>query len=739
MDAGGCPSGLDPAVDDTGTVADPAAFVWSDETGAAHLDLMVSGAHCAGCIAKIEGAMRALPGMRDARLNLSTQRLRLTFDAAVLTPDTPVARLAALGYGARPFDAKTLEGEADTHSQYLVRCLAVAGFAAMNVMLFSVPIWAGAGQEMEATTRSLFLWISAVIAIPAALYAGRPFFTSAWGALRTGHANMEVPISLAIVLALSMSLYETAIGGGHAYFDGVVSLEFFLLIGRYLDHRLRARAREAARDLMRLQATSAQVRGADGRVTSVPARAVQPGDHVLLAPGERAPVDGVIIEGASSLDRSLATGETAPVLTQVGMMVEAGVINLDHPLVIRATARAEQSFLAELARLMEAGQQTKSQFMRMADRAAALYVPVVHTGAALTLGVWWLVLHAPFHTALMYATALLIITCPCAMGLAAPAVQIVATGRLFKAGVFVRAGDALERLDGITAVVFDKTGTLTVGEATLVNASTIAPDDLVLAAALARASRHPLARALVRVAGPGAVADAVTEVRGAGLQAQIDGQVIRLGSHAFAAPDAVNPDDDYSALWLAVPGRHPVRFAFTDAVRPDAADVVKTLINRGLHVELLSGDADGPVAQVAQAVGIPHAQARVTPAGKLDRLTALKADGHRVLMIGDGLNDAPALSAAHASMAPSSGADIAQSAADLVFRGQALHPVLEAMTVARRSKHRMLENFGFSALYNIVAASLAVTGQVTPLIAAIAMSSSSLIVMLNALRLRAAR
>ncbi len=731
----GCPSGLEPPPA-AAEAADPSAFVWRGDDGLDHLDVMITGARCAACIQKIEAAMRAIPGMVSARLNLSTQRLRLVFTPGAFDARQPLQVLAGLGYGARPFDVSALAEAEDREGRFLLVCLGVAAFAMMNVMLLSVSVWAGAGQDLEPATQQLFLWISALIAVPAGLYAGRPFFRSAFAALRTGHANMDVPISLAICLALGMSVFETAIGGGHAYFDGVVGLEFFLLIGRYLDHRLRHRARQAAQDLMRLQATSAQKRLPDGTLVSIPARQVQVDDHILVAPGERAPVDGVVISGQSLLDQSLATGETAPVSAAAGTVVQAGVINLDHPLVIRATAIAENSFLAELARLMEMGEQSKSRFMRMADTAARLYVPVVHTGAVLTLLVWWLVLGASFHTGLMYATALLIITCPCAMGLAAPAVQVVATGRLFKSGVFVRSGDALERLSQIDTVVFDKTGTLTLGRPQWRNVDEISMADQQLAACLARASRHPLARAVVRMVGPGPVADGVSEHPGQGLAAVVEGIAVKLGSRAFAAPDHSAPDDNFSSLWLSRGPGQAVRFTFADDLRPDAAEVVAALVASGMDVRLLSGDTPGPVADVAARVGIRDARARQTPADKIAALEALRADGRRVLMVGDGLNDAPALSAAHVSATPASASDIAQTAADLVIQGQALGPLLLARTVAQQAQARMRENFAFSALYNIVAASLAVTGQVTPLIAAIAMSSSSLVVMANALRLR---
>ncbi len=588
---------------------------------------------------------------------------------------------------------------------------------------------------MDPTTRHLFHWISAAIALPCGLYAGRPFFSSAYQALRAGQANMDVPISLAICLALGMSVLETLRGAEHVYFDSALMLEFFLLIGRTLDHRLRAKARSAATDLLALQATSAQIVDKNGHSRSVPASMVSPGDHVLITPGERVPVDGRVLSGQSELDCALATGETTPVMVDTGHMVQAGVVNLTAPLTIEATAAVENSFLAEVAKLMETGEQAKSRYRRLADQAASFYVPVVHTLAAIAFLAWYFGVGVSLRDAVMVATALLIITCPCALGLAAPAVQIVASGRLFTSGILVKQGDALERMAQVDAVVFDKTGTLTLGTPDLINAHEIPADTLALAAQVARGSRHPLSRALVAVAGPGPVASDITDTPGAGLSATVDGHQVKLGKLDFVAPDQPAPADDQTELWVQVDNSPPVRFVFQDRLRPDAQDTIRALQAQNIHVELLSGDREGPVKAVAAALGIEHWQASITPEGKRDRLATLSAQGYHALMVGDGLNDAPALSAAHVSLSPASAADISQTAADMVFQHKSLGAVLTALQVSRRTRRHMMENFMFAALYNCVAVPIAMLGLVTPLIAAIAMSGSSLVVMLNALRL----
>lgn len=741
----GCPSGLaPPELDSLG--GDPAAFVRRAANGDEVLELMVPGAKCAGCIRKIEGALSAYPGVTEARLNLSTQRLRVAWREHSARAADVVALLNRLGYRAQAFDPEAAQREVDETGRRLLLYMAVSGFAAMNVMMFSWPIWFG--EDMGAGTRTLLHWVSALIAIPASLFAAQPFFSSAFAALKARRANMDVPISLAVLLTLAMSTVETLQMGTHTYFDGITMLLFFLLTGRYLDHQLRQRARTAARELLALQAVTTTRVAADGSLSVVGARDIAIGDRLLLAAGDRAPVDGVVQEGRSDLDCSMLTGETLPVHGAPGTEIRAGTVNLTQKLVMRATARAADSSVAQLARLIEAGEQNRARFVRLADRAAALYVPVVHTLAALTFAAWFfgpMALRAfgvdlgevSFRQALTNAVAVLIITCPCALGLAVPAVQVVATGRLFKRGVLVKSGDALERLAEVDVIIFDKTGTLTLGKPLF--ATKVAPADLESAAALARVSRHPLSHALVEAAGPGVAAFDAVEIPGEGVEATIGGRRARLGRRTFAAPDAADADDGLLELWFSVEGAAPLRLAFEDALRPDAADVISALRARGYAIELLSGDRVAAVSRAAAAAGISAWRAGVTPAEKTARLHELRAAGRKCLMVGDGLNDAAALAAAHASASPGSAIEASQAAADIVFQGVALSPLLEALEVAKAARRRALENLRFSALYNLIAAPAAAAGLLTPLVAALAMSGSSLIVTLNALRLQTGR
>ncbi len=726
----GCPTMGGP-VAQKGAAADPSAFVRHEDDGLSHLDLLVRGARCAGCISKIEKGVNAIAGVQTSQLNLSTGKLTVGWVPGAADPGIIARTVADLGYQVSPYDPGEAEEERDKQGRFLLLCMAVAGFAAMNIMLFSVSVWAGFSGEMQENTRSLFHWVSALIALPAAAFAGQPFFRSAFASLRKGKANMDVPISLAVLLALGVSLYETITGGEHAYFDAAVMLLFFLLIGRWLDHRLRGQTRLAARELLSLQSATANRIEADGSVHAVQARDIAPGDTIILWPGDRAPVDGQITAGRSDVDMALVSGESAPGLVEKGDFIRAGMVNLTDKLTVLAKARTEDSLLAELTRLVEAGETARGKFVKLADRAAQAYVPIVHTLAVLSF-VGWILVGAGVHHAVLISAAVLIITCPCALGLAAPAVQIVAVGRLFKRGVLVKAGDALERLAEIDTVLLDKTGTLTLGKPRLVNAADINDEALELAAKLARTSRHPLSRALADLAGPGAVAKDATETAGHGVEGHVDGVRVRLGRADWTGVN--DADQQASGLWLVAEGRDPVHFIFEDALRLDAADMVAGLMARGYDVEMLSGDRKAPALAAAADAGIKNVSFELTPQEKIARVEALVRDGKTVLMIGDGLNDAPALAAANVSMSLASAADASQAAADMVLQGEKLLPVLTAIDISRAARGRILQNFGFAAGYNMVAVPLAVFGFVTPMIAAIAMSSSSIIVTLNALR-----
>ena len=698
-------------------------------------DLGVPGVHCGACISKLEGALLALAGVERARVNLSTRRLTIVWremsGGEATDPRRYVETIAAAGYAVH-LDAAGIAAEDDLRYP-LIRAVAVSGFAAINIMLLSVSVWSGA----DAATRDLFHWISAFIAGPTLVYAGRFFYRSAFAALKQGRTNMDVPIALAITLSYAVSLWETTNHGEHAWFDATVSLLFFLLIGRTLDHLMRERARSAISGLARLAPRGAMLVLADGRREYRAVGEIAAGDLLRVAAGERIAVDCRVLAGCSDVDRSIVSGESAPLAAGPGTPLEAGAMNLGGSLLVEATSTARTSFIAEVVALIEAAEGGRARYRRIADRAAQLYSPAVHLLALATFLGWGL-FDGDWKKALLVATAVLIITCPCALGLAVPVVQVVAAGRLFSRGVMVKDGSAMERLAEIDHAIFDKTGTLTLGRPRLVDAHRLDPHHLAAAAALATHSRHPLSQALVRAApGPHPQFSAVRELPGEGLEAVTPEGTFRLGRAGFAAFGADPPDGKaHSEVVLSRDGAVLERFRFEDVLRPSAGQAIEALAKDGIGAEILSGDRPAAVAQVASRLGVARWSADLQPRGKTEALAARTAGGCRVLMVGDGINDAPALAAAHVSMAPASAADIGRQAADFVFLHESLAAVPFALATSRRAGRLIRQNFALAIGYNVIAVPVAILGHATPLIAAIAMSSSSIIVVANALRLR---
>lgn len=695
--------------------------------GLMQTDLSVPAIHCGGCIRKIEQALGALDGVDGARVNLSTKRVSVNWRRG---HDVPPLGETLAGLGFQAFLHEQREDGKDKELSRLVLALAVAGFASMNVMGLSVSVWSGAAGD----TRDLFHWLSAAIALPTLAYSGRIFFQSAWRALRHGRTNMDVPISIGVLLAFGMSLYDTIHSQPHAYFDAAVSLLFFLLIGRTLDHLMRERARTAVKGLGRLAAYGATVIRDDGTHLYMPVEEIAPGMTILLPAGERVPADAVVIEGRSDMDCSLATGESAPETVQPGSQLRAGTLNLSGPLKIAVTAAAKDSFLAEMVRLMEAAESGRSGYRRLADRAASLYAPVVHLAAFLSFAGWMLAT-GDMHRSITIAVAVLIITCPCALGLAVPMVQVVAARLLYENGIMAKDGSAMERLAEVDTVLFDKTGTLTSGKPVLRDAGSIDPASLAMAAALAVHSRHPYSQALAAASAPADTAlQDMAEHPGLGLEGRAGDDLWQLGRGEWIGPAA--DAADAGGTVLARNGEIVARFQFDDMLRPGAPEGVARLRERGYAIELISGDTPRAVAQTAAMLGIERFEARMLPAEKAGHVAALGKAGRKVLMVGDGLNDSAALIAAHVSIAPANAADIGRQAADFVFLRENLEAVPFAIRVSQAARGLIRQNFALSALYNAIALPVAVAGLVTPLIAALAMSLSSIVVVANALRLR---
>jgi Cu2+-exporting ATPase len=712
-------------------VAAPTTAAETPADVAAKIALSLPGIHCQACIGTVERALAEVSGVKAARVNLTLKRAMVDTDDPSVTAQRLVEVLERAGYEAHELDAGALKAtQTDRAGRDLLMRLAVSGFASMNVMLLSVSVWSGASDA----TRDMFHWISAAITFPAIAFSAKPFFLNAWSALSVRRLNMDVPIVLAIVLALITSLWETALSGHHAYFDAALALTFFLLAGRYLDHRTRAIARSAAEELAALEVPRALLVTEAGD-REVPVAELTVGDYIRVRPGGRVPVDGEIAEGRSELDRSLLTGETLPVFAAPGQAVSAGEVNLTGPLIMRATAVGQDTSLHRMAELVAIAESGRSRYTSLADSAAKLYAPGVHILSALAF-LGWLLWSGDMRVALNIAAAVLIITCPCALGLAVPAVTTAASGRLFSKGLLIKHATALERLAEVDTVVFDKTGTLTEGTPKLTNPESYDRTQLSVAAALGQGSSHPLSVALIKAAEalgiePAEVRD-IQEIPGYGTQGTWDGRAVRLGRASWVGA----PQAQQTAAWLSISGEEPYGFSFTDALRPGVEDVVAKLHDQGMDVILLSGDTTNAVERLAGELGIKNWVAEALPEDKANRVAGLARDGRKVLMVGDGLNDTAALAAAHVSISPATALDAARVASDIVLLGRDVTPIAEALQTARKATRRIRENFQIATAYNVIAVPLAIAGFATPLIAALAMSTSSITVSLNALRLR---
>lgn len=741
------PIGLDP-IGLAGSAAirkDWSAWFKPTGEGLCRLELALEGADCAACLGEIERAMCAMPGVRDARVNVSDRRLTLSLEAQRADPDQLIGRLARMGHPARPFDPGLQRQRASAELRRLLTSLAVAAFAAMNVMLLSVSIWSGNVTDITPETRDFFHAISAVIALPAIAVAGRPFFTNAMRGLRGGGMTMDIPISVGVILATGYSLFNTLTHAHEAYFDSALMLLFFLLVGRVLDEVMRRKTSGEAEFLATLRADTAVRVESDGSLAQVPVSALKPGDLILVRPGDHVPCDGTIVTGESEVDASLVNGESVPLSVGPGAALYAGTTNLRGALTLRAAHGGGDGFVDEVERLLRAASQSRSSFRRLSDRVTRAYTPVVHVAALVTF-IGWMIAGASWRAALADSIAVLIITCPCALALAIPSVQMVAAGRLFRQRVLLHSGEAIERFAAVDTVVFDKTGTLTLPSPVIVNRAALDEARVRRAGLLARASLHPLAQALAMAAAIDTQTPFLTEdlreESGCGVEAFENGRRLRLGRPGFCGVDAEEAArcaaayPEASLIAYAEEGAPPVLFALAQDLRPDAVQTIAALRADGYAVEILSGDRTAIVADIAARLGDIPWRAELTPAGKIGRLNELAASGAKVLMVGDGLNDAPALRAAHASLSPMSGTHLAQAAADAIFLGESLEAVTHVLDISRAARRVMTEGLVFALAYNTAAVPIAMFGHASPLVAALAMSGSSLVVTLNALRLR---
>jgi len=704
--------------------------------------LILEGIVCAACVWLNERHVRALPGVLDFQVNYATHRARVMWDNSRIRLSDILEAISAIGYHAHPFDPGRQEQLYKEEKKRALRRLAVAGLGMAQVMMLAVALYGGDYEGMDAGLRNFLRWVSLLLATPVVFYSARPFFTSAWRDLRRRQLGMDVPVSLAIGAAYAASALATVQGAGEIYFDSVTMFTFFLLAGRFLEMGARHRAGQAAEELVKLLPATATRLAGDGE-ERVPVAELAPGDRVLVRPGESVPADGRVVEGSSSVDESLLTGESLPQLRRAGDALVGGTVNTESPLIMEVGKVGEETVLSSIVRLLDRAQGEKPSVARLADRVAGWFVGVLLVLAAGVALWWWQ--QDPEH-AFRITLSVLVVTCPCALSLATPAALTAATGALTRLGVLTTRGHALETLARATHMIFDKTGTLTEGRLRLADVAVLGAEDrdrcVLLAAALERASEHPLARALHAACPDAPRAADVTAVAGQGLEGRLRGHRYRIGTARFVAElhgaelPALADRPGQTRVWLGDEDGWLAALSFADRIRDGAAEAIRGLQAMGLEVELLSGDADAAVAEVAQQLGISRAQSRCTPDDKLARIRELQAGGAVVAMVGDGVNDAPVLAGAQVSLAMGGGTQLAHASADMILLSEQLLHLVNAVRAARRTLHVIRQNLGWAVAYNLVALPLAAAGWVAPWMAAIGMSTSSLVVVFNALRLR---
>ncbi len=717
------------------------------------IHLLVEGIHCAACVWLIEQSLSRLPGVLSARVNLSAKRLLLRWDERQIRLSQILERLARIGYAAVPFDPETAEGRLKKQNRALLFRIVFAGFAMMNLLWVSIALYAGASQG---EFRGLFHWVGLLLATPTLFYSGWPFLRGAWTSLRTGHLGMDLPIAIGATITWGYSTWVTLTGAPdhEVYFDTVVNFLFVILVGRHLEAVSKRHAVAATQRLLDLQPRVAtRLRGDEEEVVSI--RRIRPGDRVRVKPGDKIPVDGVIREGETTVDESMLSGESRPVEKKPGDKVSAGTLNGNGALTVEVTGTLRDTALGRIIHLVEEAQASKAPIQCTADRIVPWFVGATLTLAAITFLVWY---GRDFELALMAATSVLIITCPCAFGLATPMAIAVASGQGARHGILVKNGAVLESLAHIDHFVFDKTGTLTRGEMRLVRMETRSDADadrlLFLAAAAERLSEHAVARAIVAAARERRLSFEKAPVSdfsarpGQGIRARVEGRSVALGTERWLASLGVELDasllekarrmeeDAMSVVHLAENGRHLAILGVGDELRADAPALIRSLRQAGMRLTLLSGDKRATAEAVARRLGGMEVIAEVLPEQKDEVIRHLQRDGHRVAMVGDGINDAPALIRAEVGIAIGSGTDVSVESADIVLMGDELEKIHLASELSRRTIRTIRQNIGISILYNAIMVPLAVAAKITPLIAAVSMPVSSLLVIGNAARIR---
>lgn len=714
------------------------------------IHLLIEGIHCAACVWLIETALRREPGVLAADVNLTGKKLRLRWDNQQTRLSQLLQRLADLGYAAVPFDPETAEGALARRHRSMVYRMAFAGFAMMNILWVSIALYAGAADD---EFRNWFHWVGFALATPTLFYSGYPFLRNAVTGLKNWQLTMDLPIAIGATATYLYSSYITFTGStqGEVYFDTVVNFLFVILVGRYLETLSKRNALSATRRLLELQPKLANVVTVNG-ITVRPIRSVVIGDRVQVKPGEKIPVDGQVVSGNSAVDEAMLTGESVPVPKHDGDSVIAGSLNTEGTLQIEATAVLRNTALSRILALMDEAQSSKAPIQSLADRIVPWFVLVTLTLATLTFVYW---LQQDFEIALLAASSVLVVTCPCAFGMATPMSIAVASGVGAQHGILVKQGAALERLSAVTHFVFDKTGTLTVGRPSVKQIQTAADFDetqlLALAASAEQHSEHVLGRAIVEAADSHGIVPAHTvhfqASLGRGVQAEVDGKAILIGHYDWIHSQLTTVSDDWqsavsaferqglTAVMVVCDGKVAGLLGLQDRLREDTVAVIKALQQAGHHVSVLSGDRPSVVQAVTADLAPIGRYAGVLPADKRLFIEKLQHQGDVVAMIGDGINDSPALIQADVGVALASGTDVSIESADIVLSHNRLSQLLMAVKMAGRTLRTIRENIVLSITYNTIMVPLAMMALVSPLMAAVTMPISSLLVIGNSARI----
>ena len=700
--------------------------------------LLIEGISCAACGWLIEKHLRGLPGVAEASLNLSNQRLLVRWADSRLPLSQLLAELRRIGYAGHPWQDDQASARLAAENRRSIRQIGVAGLLWIQVMMAAMATWPEFNVDLSPELDTILRWTSLLLTTPIVFYCCGQFFRGALRDLRTRHLTMDVSVSLAIGGAYGAGIWSTITGQGELYFDAVGMFALFLLAGRYLERRARERTAAATAQLISLLPPSCLRLDASGHSQRVLLRELAVGDRVLVPPGAQLPADGRIVAGQSSVDESLLTGEYLPQPRSEGDAVTAGTLNVEGPLTVEVLALGDDTRLSAIVRLLERAQADKPRMAELADRVAQWFLLIVLAFAAVVGLVWWQIDSA---RAFWIVLSLLVATCPCALSLATPTALTTATGTLHKLGLLLTRGHVLEGLKQIDTVIFDKTGTLSEGRLTLERIEPLGELDsdtcLALAAALEHGSEHPIARAFGH-SNQGA--EQLVSAPGLGLEGMVAGRRLRIGQPAYVAAlagGAVPAIPGTRGQWLLLGDeRGPLAwFVLDDRLRDDAPELIAACRAQGWDIILLSGDSSPMVAEVAQQLGITDAHGGLTPDAKLAVLQDLHQRGRRVLMLGDGVNDVPVLAGADISVAMGSATDLAKTSADAVLLSNRLGSLVQTFTLARRSRRIIIENLAWATLYNGLVLPFAALGWVTPLWAALGMSVSSLLVVLNALRL----